>query len=1290
MFTHLHTHTEFSLLDGLSKIPALLDRAKGLGQEALAITDHGAMYGAIQFYKEARKRGIKPIIGQEVYVAPGSRHSRASGDKSPHHLTMLAINDRGYRNLMALSSRAHLEGYYYKPRLDRELLEQYHEGLVVLSGCPSSEIHRALQDGRWADAVGAAGWYREVFGGNFYVELQDHNDPQFTPINPKLVQLASDLQLPMVVTNDSHYTSPEDDQIHDLLLCIGTNSTVHEANRMRMDGGSYYLKSEEEMRVLFPELPQAYDNTWKIAEAADLALEFGRLHLPDPDLPPGVSPDQHLASICWAGAERLYPGLPEQVRQRLEYELMVVGETGFASYILIVKDFADFARTRNIPMGVRGSAAGSIILYCSGITDIDPLANRLVFERFLNLERREMPDIDMDFADDRRDEVIQYVAEKYGHDHVAQIITFGTLGAKAAIRDTGRALGLGYGEADRVARLIPTAVNMTIERALNEVAELNQVYEADESVKNLVDTARRLEGVARHASTHAAGVVISSQPLIENVPLQQPARSGPGREEGERVIPMTQYGMWDVAEIGLLKMDFLGLSNLTILARALDLIKAHHGLDVDLRSLPEGDAKTYEMLGRGQTFGVFQLESAGMRRAVVELQPSSIADLAALVALYRPGPMQHITRFCEAKHGRVPIAYPHPDIADILDETYGVIVYQDQVLLIAQKFAGYTLGEADIMRKAMGKKIKEVMAKEHSRFIDGAMERGYSREDAESVFALIEPFAGYAFNKAHAVCYGTIAFQTAYLKANFPEEYMTAVLMLAGLERVAAAAGECARLGIPLLPPDINRSGANFTIDAAADGKRAIRFGLGVVKNVGGLAAQALIDARPDGAYAGIEDFCRNAPLKTVNKRAVESLIKGGALDALGPRATLNANIDRLFAVAQREQRLKETGQTTMFDLFGSQVDTPMPELELEPFEAPITELLGWEKEYLGVYVSEHPFSRAAQHLGNEISALCAEIGPEISGEVVIAGAVTSMTRRVTREGKPFAVVELEDLSGSIELTAWSDVLETTEPLWVAGRIVLCLVRVRERGDRVQVSVQKAWSYQSDTGQVEGYDPSQLPEAARRARRPASESPGTESASPAVQVDEEIPPASEPPTAGGTPDPAPEARAAATAIVTATDSSNTPEPQSGSDGAPAPHSDGNVVRVTPHTNGNGNAPVLTATVGLDEAAPAKPTNGVDGVVLRTPAAAPTPRSAPVPASKKLVVLVHETEDEEADRERLHRLARALRKFPGQDEVRLLIRQVDGGTVAIAFGRADADAEISPELAGLTGVEINRE
>ncbi|HEU4759111.1 MAG TPA: DNA polymerase III subunit alpha, partial [Dehalococcoidia bacterium] len=728
MFTHLHLHTEYSLLDGLSRIPQLMDRAKELGQEAIALTDHGNLYGAVQFYKEAKSRGIKPIIGIEAYVAQGSRHSREAGDpsagvksgKQPYHLTILARNEKGYRNLLSLVTKAHLEGYYYKPRMDRELLEEHGEGLIVLSGCATSEISRLLLTGRFEEAVQAANYYRERFdsadGPGFYIEVQEHGIGEHEGLNRDLVRLARETGLPLAATNDVHYVNREDAPNQDILLCIGTNTTVLDEKRLRMAGEpeAYHLKSEEEMRALFPELPEAVDNTWRIAERCDLTLEFGRLQLPQADVPAGTSADEHLARLCLEGLARRYAEGAEEPRRRLEYELDVVRQTGFADYILVVHDFAQYARNRGILMAVRGSAAASIILYCLGDTDIDPLEHRLVFERFLNVERREMPDVDLDFAEERRDEMIRYAAEKYGHDRVAQIITFGTLGAKASIRDVGRALGMTYADVDRVARTVPNMPAsfgvMTIEKALQEGPDLRQLYEGDERVTKLIDTARALEGVARHASTHAAGVVIAPEPLVNFVPLQRPSSGDP------QALPTTQYAMHDVAELGLLKMDFLGLTNLTILGKAVEVIREARGVEVDISDLPDGDAKTYALLAQGETFGVFQLESGGMRRYVQELRPTSIKDLAAMVALYRPGPMQHIPTYIRAKHGLEPIQYPHADLADILDETYGVIVYQDQVLLIAQQFAGYSLGQADVMRKAMGKKVRSIMRAEEERF----------------------------------------------------------------------------------------------------------------------------------------------------------------------------------------------------------------------------------------------------------------------------------------------------------------------------------------------------------------------------------------------------------------------------------------------------------------------------------------------------------------------------------------------------------------------------------------------
>jgi DNA polymerase-3 subunit alpha len=816
------------------------------------------------------------------------------------------------------------------------------------------------------------------------------------------------------------------------------------------------------MLALLPELPEAVSNTQLVAEQCNLEMEFGRLHLPEPEVPAGRTPHQHLTEIARAGLNRKYPFADDAVRERLQYELDVVEKTGFTNYFLVVHDIAEFCKTRKIMLGVRGSAAASIILYALDVTFIDPLATRLVFERFLHVDRKEPPDVDMDIPDDRRDEVIRYVAEKYGYDRVAQIITFGTMGAKAAIRDTGRALGMPYGDADRVARMVPNALHMTLEKALEESPELASLYETDPNVSKLVDTARRLEGVARHASTHAAGVVISREPLAEHVPLQRPTRGD------ESSIPTTQYAMQQVADIGLLKMDFLGLANLTILGRAIEIIERTKGVRIDLQTLPDGNLKTFEMLSRGDTFGVFQLESPGMRRSIQELRPDSTAELMALVALYRPGPMQHIGAYCRAKHDRSLVQYPHPDLAEILDETYGVIVYQDQVLLVLQKFAGYSLKDADAIRKAMSKKIASLMQEEGKKFVAAATNRGYTKDEADAIFTLIEPFAGYAFNKAHSACYGTIAYQTAYLKANYPHEYMTAVLSSAGThERIAEAVAECVRLGIAVLLPDVNRSGIGFELEER-DGQLAIRFGLETVKNVGYGAAENIVRAREDGGpFTSIDDFATRVDLKTINKRALESLIKSGALDALGGRGTLLANLDRIISLAQREAKLKETGQSTMFDMFGDSVATPLPSLDLQEADVPKAELLSWERELLGVYVSEHPFRGAAVKLAGHTSALVSEITVEMDGrDVVIAGMVNDTRMRTTKAGKPFLVVTVEDLSGTQEITVWSDVFEPTRELWQPGNILLMLVRVRERGDRLQISVNQVSLVQAADGSV--------------------------------------------------------------------------------------------------------------------------------------------------------------------------------------------------------------------------------
>jgi DNA polymerase-3 subunit alpha len=1056
MFTHLHVHTEYSLLDGMCSIPKLVARAKEMGMDSLAITDHGVMYGVIEFYQAAKEAGIKPIIGCEIYIASGSHLSKTTGDRNNYHLILLAKNQTGYQNLIQLTTKAHLEGFYYKPRVDKELLEQYKDGLIALSACNSGEVAYLVLNGRYAEAKEAALWYQKTFG-DFYLEIMRHPIPEIEAVNTYLVQMSKELNIPIVATNDTHYVKREDASAHDLLLCIGTNTTIHDEKRMKMAGDFFYLKSPEEMAELYKDIPQALENTEKIAQMCNLEMEFGRLHLPEISIPKDKTADQFLADLCYQNLEQYYPNPSPEIKKRLEYELDVIKQTNFANYILVVWDIISFTKKQNILFGVRGSAASSIVLHCLGITPLDPLEHGMIFERFLNIERKEMPDVDMDFQDNRRDEVISYVTQKYGADHVAQIITFGTLGARAAIRDVGRALGMTYGDVDRVARLVPGLPGMTLARAMDENQELRTIYEQDEIVRNLVNAARRVEGVSRHASTHAAGVVISKEPLTKYVPLQRCAKT-----DNQEAV-MTQFSMNDIARIGLLKMDFLGLANLTILGKARDIIKEKHGVEIDLYKLPMNDKKTFDLLAAGETVGVFQLEGSGMRRYIKELKPSVFSDIAAMVALYRPGPMEHIPRFIDAKHGKAPIRYPHPALENILKETYGVIVYQEQVLLIVQEFAGYSLGQADIFRKAMGKKIPETMKKEKRNFLGGAKKKDFSAEIAEEVFALIEPFTGYAFNKAHAWCYALIAYQTAYLKANYTSEYITAFLTIhAGeLEKTASAIAECRRLNITVLSPDINHSQLAFSIEANGSEQPAIRFGLGSIKNVGVGAIEPAINERiKNGAYKSIEDLCRRGNLQAINRRVMESLIKAGALDSLGSRGTLLNSVARILALAQREQRLRETGQSTMFDLFGETASVPLPELELTPSDVSDREKAFWEKELLGVSFSEKPFSPVFSSTTPD-TKFCEEINVELDGQnVVLAGRVVSARYLLTKDGRSFASVVLEDFSGQVEAMVWPKVYADTGELWIEGNELIIQGRVRVRDDRAQISCDSVRLYE--------------------------------------------------------------------------------------------------------------------------------------------------------------------------------------------------------------------------------------
>ena len=1222
MFTHLHTHTEYSLLDGMSRIPRLLDRARELGMEAIAMTDHGALYGALDFYREARARGIKPIIGLEAYVARGSRHERTR-EASPWHLTLLARDLTGYRNLLQLVTRSNLEGFYYKPRIDRELLEAHAEGLTALSGCPSGEFFERLEAGDREGALDVARWYREVFDGHYALEIQEHGVERFSRQNRPILDVGRELGIPVVATNDGHFTDAGEADAHDVLLCIGTNATVDQENRFRIEGDGYHLRGEDEMRALFPETPEVIDATQAIADACDLELNFDRALLPEPDLPEGVTSHEHLARLCREGLERRLGAITPELGERLDYELDVLRETGFTDYFFVVREIADFARRERIPMGMRGSAAASLALYSLGVTDIDPVAGNLVFERFLNVERRQMPDVDFDFADDRRDEVIRFAHERFGADKVAQIITFGTLGAKAAIRDVGRALGMTYADTDRVARYVPNALHITLDEALAQSLEMKQAYEEDTRVRRLVDTARQLEGVARHASTHAAGVVISREPLAGYVPLQ---RTGRGDEPA---IPTTQFAMEQVDAIGLLKVDFLGLSNLTILGRAVDLVRETSGVGIDLAALPDGDAATMETLGRGETFGVFQLESAGMRRYVRELKPRGIAEICAMVALYRPGPMAHIPTYIRARHGEEAIQHPHPDLAGILADTYGVIVYQDQVMQIAQRFAGYTLGQADVMRKAMGKKQPEVMAAESSRFIEGAVANGYAERDARAVWELIEPFAGYAFNKAHAWCYGHIAYQTAWLKSNHPVEYLTAVLQQAGAApdphaRIAQAAAECARLGIEVLPPDINHSGARFRVERRADDPDgpAIRFGLGDVKNVGEAAVEGVIVERDKGGpYTGAEDFCKRADLSAATSRTIEHLALAGALDAIGERGAIRAGADRLAAFARRERELRDSGQSTMFDLFGSEVDTPLPGLELPDAPLPREERLRWEKELLGVYLSEHPFRQAARDLAPHVSHQLADLSLELAGETVtVAGLITEVNARHTRDNRRYYLAVLEDLSGRAELAVWSDVIEASaEETWAEGQIALVSVECRERGDRLNLSARRAAPWDAEEGRLVGFTPELWQVEERR---------------------------------GG-------------------NAANRRRPDNGAPTRPA----------------NGGAPRASAP----PAPPAGAANGTGGTNGAASAPPPAPPAATTEAERpgvrspvggegaRLLITVYETEDATTDKALLECVAALLRDHAGEDEVRLVVHDTDGLDQEFDFMRASASEELARSI-----------
>ena len=1046
-FVHLHVHSEYSLLDGAAQLEKLVAKAKELRFPAIALTDHGNLFGAIDFYLAAQKAGVKPILGCELYVAPGSRRERGSQDggyEGANHLTVLVRNRTGYKNLVKLVSKAYLEGFYYKPRVDRELLAQHAEGLLVLSGCLNSEVSRLLSAGDALRARETAGWYREVFGkDHYFMEVQAHGLDEQARVMAETLRIATAIGAPVVGTNDSHYLEAGHARAHEALLCIQTGTNLHDPSRFRFSTQEFYIKSAEEMARVFADLPEACRNTLAVAERCNLTLDFGEFHLPRYVVPDEHTLDSYLHELAHDGLRRRYgPSPGDAIEARLAQELAVIEKMGFAGYFLVVWDFIRYAREQGIAVGPgRGSSAGSLTAYCLAITNIDPMRYGLLFERFLNPERISMPDMDIDFSDDRRDEVIRYVAERYGRDRVAHIITFGTLGAKAAIRDVGRVLGMPYGDVDRIAKLVPNfPLNITLDDAHQKSLPLAEMVRSQASVRELWDIARTLEGCTRHASVHASAVVISDEPLEEHIPLYK---------DPKRPELITGYAMGPIEKLGLLKMDFLGLRTLTVLANTVALIKESRGIDVDLDTLPLGDPKTYEMLSEAKTFGVFQLESSGMRDALRGLRPERLEDLIAMVSLYRPGPMELIPDFIQRKHGRSRITYEHPAMEKFTRETYGIMVYQEQIMQIASEMGGFTMGEADILRRAMGKKDRELMAKQREKFVGGCRERGTTAAKAERVWELMEKFAGYGFNKSHAAAYGLVAYQTAYFKANYPVEFMAALLTseMGDTDKIVKYIEECRAMGIRVEPPDVNVSAVQFSV--AGD---TVRFGLAAIKNVGEAAMQSILRSRSDqGLFHTLEDFCARVDLRLVNRRVVESLVKAGAFDSLGlTRAHLLATTDAALESGGRQQRDQAEGQASFFELLPAAPGRASAPAAVTP-EWDADQRLAFEKEVLGFYISGHPLARyreVVEPLGITTSADLAAKGH--GARVVLFGHAVGLKETSTKGGNRMAFFTLEDMDGAVEVTVFPEPFKVAAACLRSGEAVLVRGRVDD-GDKGRV-----------------------------------------------------------------------------------------------------------------------------------------------------------------------------------------------------------------------------------------------
>ncbi|MDO8240894.1 MAG: DNA polymerase III subunit alpha [Candidatus Moranbacteria bacterium] len=1053
-FTHLHVHTHYSLLDGLAKVDKILDHAKELGMDSLAITDHGVLYGAIEFYIKAKERGIKPIIGCEFYVTANDLHSKnpTAEDKKRFHLIILAKNEAGYKNLMRLITIAHLEGFYYKPRIDRQTLRKYSEGLIGLSACAQGEVPAHIIMGDLAKAEELALEYQDIFGkGDFYFEIQHHPKyPNQEVANRGLIELGKKLDIKVVATNDIHYIKKEDAEIQDILLCIQTNRKVDEADRMNLMDFELYLKSPEEMAEHFDYIPEAIANTQEIVDKCNLEIKLGETQLPHFDFPAGFTAQTYLEKLCEDGLiKRFGDDVTKIHRDRMDYEMSVIEKTGYASYFLIVQDFTNWARSQGIIVGPgRGSAAGSFVSYLTGITNIDPIKYDLLFERFLNPERVSMPDVDMDFADDRRDEVLQYVRRKYGNDHVAQIITFGTMAARAAIRDAGRALGIPYDFCDKTAKLIPQF--STIEEALEESKEFKDFYGMDPSAKKLIDSAKRLEGVIRHASMHACGVVITKDPVTEYTPLQNIIKGG---ENGGTV---TQYSSSTkssfVEKIGLLKMDFLGLKNLTIIQNTLRIVKKLEGLEVDIDTIPLDDAKAFELLQRAETTGVFQLESSGMKRYLKLLKPTELEDIIAMVALYRPGPMDWIPDFIARKHGEKKMSYLHPNLEPILKKTYGVAVYQEQVMQIARDLAGFSLGEADVLRKAMGKKIFALIAEQKIKFIEGCVTQGVDRKIGEKVFEYIEPFAGYGFNRSHAACYGLIGYQTAYLKAHFPAPFMAALLTSDqdNIDRVAIEVSECRDMGIEVMAPHINESFEEFAVIIDPETKKErIRFGLNAIKNVGHNVAHEIVEERKRGGkFKSLTDFVERVQTKDLNKKSIEALAKVGALEGLAERNQVVASIENIISHSKTFQKNQNSQQGSLFG--ASEIALPeIAMVECEP--ATKKQRLSWEKELMGLYISDHP-AREYKDYFAQMGVPIRDINSSHVGQNINVGGVISKIHKIyLKTQKTMLFVTIEDTDAAMEILVFPKILDTTGAVWEEDKVVLVGGKISDKDGNFKI-----------------------------------------------------------------------------------------------------------------------------------------------------------------------------------------------------------------------------------------------